>query len=120
MTGGLTMRDVRGATLVGVATAGLLLAMASASSAQPRDRGYGPPRDYVVAESRWGKGTVSGPVRRSSTGWQVRLPRGTWIDCVRSCSETLRRQTVDFWESQGPHARDQGPGYFQWHFYPSR
>lgn len=120
MIGGLTMCEIRGTMFLGVATIGILIAMVSTSSAQPRDRGLGPSRDFVVAESRWGKGMVSGPVRPTSYGWQVRLPRGTWIDCVRSCSETLRRQTVDFWETQGPHARDQGPGYFQWHFYPSR
>lgn len=73
---------------------------------------------YVVAESHWGNGTISGAVRRNPHGWQVRLPRGTWIDCVRSCSETLRRATVDFWQAQGGReAKDSGPGYFRWEFY---
>lgn len=112
------MTVVRGTLFAALAIGAVQLAGASTVSAQPRDRGYGAPRDYVVAESRWGHGTISGPVRPSHHGWQVRLPRGTWIDCVRSCSETLRRQTLDFWETQGPNARDQGPGYFQWHFYP--
>lgn len=74
-------------------------------------------QDYVVAESRWGHGTVSGPVRRGPNGWQVRMPRGTWIECKRSCSETLRLATVDFWETQGRDAPDGGPGYFRLDFY---
>lgn len=57
--------------------------------------------DYVTAVSRFGNGTVSGPVRYTSTGREVRLPGGTWVGCRRSCSETLRVQTVDFWEKDG-------------------
>ena len=79
-----------------------------------RHQGHEP--DHVVAESRWGHGVVSGPVRHARHGFEVRLPGGTWIDCARSCSETLRRQSVDFWESNGPQAKDSGPGYFSWGF----
>lgn len=53
---------------------------------------------YVVAESRHGNGTVTGPVRFARQGREVRLPGGTWVGCRRSCSETLRVETVDFWE----------------------
>lgn len=78
----------------------------------------GPPRgDYVVAHSRWGHGSVSGPVRRARHGWEVRLPRGTWIPCKRSCSEELRFATVDFWETQGRNPPDGGPGYFRFDFW---
>ena len=74
-------------------------------------------RGYVVAESRYGKGVVRGAVRYGHRGGlEVQLPRGTWVHCERSCSETLRRQTVDFWESNGPQAKDTGPGYFSWSF----
>ena len=63
-----------------------------------------PPQNYpdgfVTAESRFGNGTVSGPVRRAEKGWQVRLPGGTWEYCRRSCSETLRVETVDRWEGK--------------------
>jgi hypothetical protein len=55
----------------------------------------------VVVESRFGHGTVSGPVRAARHGYEVRLPGGTWIDCGRSCSETLRTESVDFWENKG-------------------
>jgi hypothetical protein len=44
----------------------------------------------------------------------VRLPGGTWIECGRSCSETLRQETVDFWESRS-HPSNPGPvrGYLR-------
>ena len=29
------------------------------------------------------------------------MPGGTWIGCRRSCSETLRVESVDFWENRG-------------------
>ena len=54
----------------------------------------------MIAESQFGHGTVSGPVRQARYGTEVRLPGGTWEACKRSCSETLRVSTVDFWEAQ--------------------
>lgn len=57
-------------------------------------------RGYVVAHSRHGNGSISGPVRMTSVGPQVRLPGGTWEYCRRSCSETLRVETVDIWENR--------------------
>lgn len=67
---------------------------------------------YVVAESRFGNGTVTGAVRPARYGFQVRMPGGTWIDCRRSCSETLRVETVDFWENQGRDRIDNECGIF--------
>jgi hypothetical protein len=44
----------------------------------------------------------------------VRLPGGTWLECGRSCSDTLRRETVDFWKERGaPRQGGDGPGYLQ-------
>jgi hypothetical protein len=60
-----------------------------------------PERDVAIAMSRFGNGTVSGPVRVTSTGYEVRKPNGTWIACRTSCSETLRVETVDFYENDG-------------------
>lgn len=85
-----------------------------AQAQHARDRGD---PAYVYAESRWGHGTVSGPVRRGSNGLEVRMPRGTWLECKRSCSETLRLATVDFWETQGRSAPDGGPNYFRFDFW---
>ncbi len=103
-----------GAFAATVAVSALVAAPASAD--RYASAGYRP--SYVVAESHWGNGTISGPVRHAGRrGWQVRLPRGTWIDCGRSCTETLRRATVDFWEAQGGNqSKDSGPGYFRWEF----
>jgi hypothetical protein len=73
----------------------------------------------VTAQSRYGSPqTVSGPVRRiSQNRLEVRLPGGTWVECVRSCSETLRRQTVDFWQNYGGagnvNGGEDGPGYLK-------
>lgn len=63
-------------------------------------RGHPPGDDYVVAESRFGNGTVVGPIRQTRVGLQVRTPGGNWLDCERTCSETLRVNTVDFWQNQ--------------------
>lgn len=64
---------------------------------------------YVVAQSRFGNATVRGAVRHTSLGPQVQLPGGSWVYCKRSCSETLRAETVDFWEAQaGPGGKEQG------------
>lgn len=111
----------------GVPAGGLLAAAAIAAApatlpaAAQDHRGYRPePGQYAwtTAHSRWGNGSVSAPVRRGPRGLEVRLPGGTWIACARSCSNTLRTQTVDFWENQGgPQAKDNGPGYFRWDFW---
>lgn len=64
---------------------------------------------YVTAESLYGNGSVTGPVRQGPYGLQVKIPGGPWLDCRRQglifgrnrpCAETLRVETVDFWESQ--------------------
>ncbi len=80
-----------------------VLAIASvASSAHAR---YGRVTSYeegatIEAVSRYGNGSQLGVVRSSRYGWEVRLPRGTWIGCRRSCEETLRVETVDRFETE--------------------
>jgi hypothetical protein len=71
------------------------------SAPEAASRRGDPAPGYVTAESRFGHGTVSGPVRQARAGREVRLPGGTWIACGRSCAETLRIETVDFWENKG-------------------
>jgi hypothetical protein len=67
-----------------------------------RNRGYnGLEAGYVVANSRFGNGSVRGAVREARDGLQVQLPGGTWEYCRASCSETLRVETVDQFENQG-------------------
>lgn len=89
-----------------LAAATVLVAGTAWAGGPYREPGYGPNAGYVVAESRFGNGTVSGPVRRSRFGYQVRMPGGTWIDCRRSCAETLRVETVDFWQNSKGAGRD--------------
>ncbi|MHA1164251.1 MAG: hypothetical protein ACTSP0_01540 [Alphaproteobacteria bacterium] len=75
-----------------------MLLVSSASMAGP----------YVTAHSRYGNGEVRAPVRAGRFGYQIKLPGGPWIYCEnnsllfgrhRPCGETLRRQTLDFWET---------------------
>lgn len=60
----------------------------------------------VVAHSEFGNGSVRGRVRRTSKGRQVQTPGGNWLYCSRSCAETLRVNTVDFWQSEYGAGRD--------------
>lgn len=90
------MRLSRSTPLLLAATAVLAVA---ATVAEARDAARGA---YVYAESRFGNGRVSGPVRDTARGRQVRLPGGSWIYCRATCTDTLREETVDFWESRAP------------------
>jgi hypothetical protein len=51
----------------------------------------------VTAYSHDGNGQITAPYRNTNVGYQVRLPRGTWVYCKRSCAETLRVNTIDVW-----------------------
>jgi hypothetical protein len=95
----------------GVIVVAAALALSGCAAASATDDishlGRGKSQDGIIgevtAESRYGSAqVVSGPVRRNGKNrLEVRLPGGTWIECARSCSETLRRQTVDFWQNYG-------------------
>jgi len=76
-----------------------IFTLVGVTAADAKRRGY-VDRDYVVAESRFGNGKVVGAVRQTQVGLQVRTPGGNWLDCARSCSETLRVNTVDYWQSE--------------------
>jgi hypothetical protein len=106
-------------TTIAVGVAGIILALPALAAAQERGR-RGPVEGVVVAESFYGHGTATAPVRRSSKGrLEIGLPGGTWIECAFSCSDTLRRQTVDFWENHGGRPRDgggDGVGYLRFWF----
>jgi len=58
----------------------------------------------VVAKSRYGNGTISAAVRPTGLGWEVQLPGGRWVYCRRSCAETLRVETIDFFETNAAGA----------------
>ena len=80
-----------------------------------------PTTGSVTAESRYSSQTITAPVRISAQGRrEVRLPGGTWIECRRSCSETLRQETIDFWYIRSnPYngGGDDGPGYLRFRWY---
>jgi hypothetical protein len=101
-------------TLLILAAAGMATTPADAAR-RGAERGYG----YVTAESRYGSGTVTAPVRPGRNGRaEVRLPGGTWIECAFSCRDTLRRETVDFWKSrEWPYgSAGDGVGYLHFEF----
>jgi hypothetical protein len=62
--------------------------------------------ELITAFSRYGNGSIQSVVRRGQNGWQVKLPSGNWTYCRRSCEETLRVQTIDFFE--GGNSIDDG------------
>jgi hypothetical protein len=43
---------------------------------------------------------LTGAVRNTRLGQQVRLPGGTWVWCAGDCQDQLRIETVDFWYEQ--------------------
>ncbi len=101
--------------VAGLALAGAIAVLASASAEAGRAAGY------VTAYSDYGNGQVSAPVRHAQFGFQVKLPGGPWIYCETNslflnrllshsdpCSDTLRRQSIDFWETQ--QEEQGGPG----------
>ena len=73
-------------------------AILSAAHANPQSP-Y--PDGLVVAHSRFGNGTIRAPVRSTTMGWEVLLPGGRWVYCRRSCAETLRVETIDFFNANG-------------------
>lgn len=95
------------------ALAGAVLAAAVAPTADAgvrRLRSNYEPGEVIVARSHYGNGVVRSVVRPGRYGWQVRLPRGgSWVDCRRSCEETLRVSTVDIF-GNGDYSLNNG-GY---------
>lgn len=65
---------------------------------------------YVTAESNYHGKLVTAPVRQGRWGDEVRVG-SNWIGCEVTCEYTLRRLTVDFWESMG-NGNIVTPGYF--------
>ncbi len=98
--------------VVPVVAALLALTAASPSDASGihRLRSNYKPGEVITAYSRFGNGSIKSVVRPGQWGWQVKLPKsGNWTDCRRSCEETLRVQTVDFY-GDGDNSIDSG-GY---------
>jgi hypothetical protein len=97
----------------------LVALSATTVQAAPRKARDGQLVGYAVAESRNSGKVIAAPVRRSAaTGrLEFRMKNGTWIECGRSCNDTLRRTTVDFWDSKDPGGGgSNGPGYLRYRF----
>lgn len=90
------MRHAKAVVLVAVATAlaPLLILPNSALAKKAKDGG-----GSVTACSHYARGCVSGSVRRGRRQAQVRMPGGTWIDCKGDCRQTLREESVDFFDT---------------------
>lgn len=91
------------------AVVGLLSLTGAAEAFGRHNYGLAPGQTWVHAESHYGSGRISAPIRYNSKGPQIRLPGGNWIYCDHTCSETLRLATVDFWQSQAAN-HDDGDG----------
>ncbi len=87
-----------------------LAAIPGSAEARRDRRAYDQAADSVIAESRFGNGSVTGAVRMTELGPQVQLPGGHWEYCRRSCSETLRVETIDFNENHAQHIGGGGIG----------
>jgi hypothetical protein len=102
-------------TLTLLMAGAMLAGLTVGADAQGRRSGYG----VVTAESRYGPATITAPVRNGPQGrLEVRLPGGTWIECGRSCSDTLRQQTIDFWAIRDRFngSGTDGRGYLNWRY----
>ena len=75
----------------------------SANLAQPA-AAAGKRSGGVTACSAYGNGCYTAPIRRGKWGPEMRLKGGTWIDCRGDCEQTLREETIDFWETQNDKA----------------
>lgn len=94
---------VAGLMLAGAGVVALVIAgamPADAASSRKKAKQARPVVQTVTAYSRSNLQAVTAPVRRGRWGLEVRLPGGSWIDCKGDCRETLREETVDFWERQ--------------------
>jgi hypothetical protein len=92
---------LKAASLILLASATVLLP-AAAEARRERDTG-----SSVTSCSRYGKGCISAPTRRGNVEREVRLPGGTWIGCKMDCRETLREESIDFFETLRERAPDQ-------------
>lgn len=97
----MTRTIVNNCGLLALGAGALMLALAAApvdAVSATKAKKSRPAADTVTATSLSTRQTVTAPVRAGRWGQEVRLPGGSWIDCRGDCRETLRMETVDFWE----------------------
>jgi len=73
-----------------------------ASLPSPADASPVTPREIrekkVTACSHYDFDCYTAALVKSRVGWMVRLKGGTLVHCGVTCEDTLRRETVDFWD----------------------
>ena len=86
----------------------LLAAAAMLGHAGPGDARPGRDQGGTVKVcSLYGKGCLAAPTRPGRfNDREVRLPGGTWIACKLDCKQTLREESVDFFETLNERAPD--------------
>jgi hypothetical protein len=84
------------AALIGLGAAPLVLS-GTADAKQYRKKS---PQTVTACSERGGFDCYTARVISSPVGRKMALRRGTVIDCGPSCRDTLRRETVDFWDTQ--------------------
>lgn len=95
----MTLRNnLYSAVPIAMATA-VLATAAMTLSAAARDDARG--MRQITACSTYGRhGCVTAQVRVTNLGPQYRRPGGSWTWCEHDCRDTLRRHTIDFWDTQ--------------------
>ncbi len=92
-----------------LAAAAAAIAVGIATPASAHDRAHKSSRDtsrpagshVITACSTYGHhGCETAVVRYTKLGPQYRRPGGSWTWCETDCRDTLRRHTVDFWDTQ--------------------
>jgi hypothetical protein len=78
----------------------VILGLASSADAQSRKGPRGEGQAVVTSCSNYGNGCQSAPIRRGTYDYEFRMPGGTWVPCQQNCKDTLRREVIDFWETQ--------------------
>ncbi len=89
-----------------VSLTAVVASLAASANAVARDgRGSGA-RGTITACSTYGRhGCETAVVRMTELGAQYRRPGGSWTWCEHDCRDTLRRNTVDFWDDQRESAK---------------
>ncbi|WP_020087411.1 hypothetical protein [Hyphomicrobium zavarzinii] len=83
------------ALLVGLGAAPLVASTTTADAKQSRKSAT----TVTACSERGGFNCYTARVFDSRVGRKMVLRRGTVIDCGPDCGDTLRRETVDFWDT---------------------